>query len=301
MRDDIDGAARFYERAQEIRVARLPAGHAELAVGHADAARIAMSRDDHALAERELHRAIAILEQAGATSTHGYAASHQNLGVVLARVDRHAEAETHYQRAYEVHLSTGGPGKPSVADCLQSIGIARLAQGDSQGAIGYHERALRLRREHHPDELLPQTWSLVGIAEAARAAGDERRAALADVARADLLEQLPEPKLGSVAFMRTKAARTLLDLGDTAAATPLAERAYDYCAERYDGKWPLGETASLLAECRLDAGRIDEALALARTAVEVLSAAVGHEQKRERAEATLARIESARAVPEGGR
>jgi tetratricopeptide (TPR) repeat protein len=255
-----------------------------------------LDRGRYDVAERELRQAIAIYEQAGVVTTHGYAAVTQNLGVALARLGRHAEAEPYYRQAYELHRRQGGEAKPAVADCLQSLALARAAQGAPAEAIALHEQVLALRTRYRPGDFAGQIASHAGVAEAALAAGDLRRAALADAARADLLDRMPDINPSRAPAVRLRAGRLFLDAGDPAAATPLLQRAFAFCSTAYGNKWPHGEAASLLAECRLAAGDLDEALELATTGARLLATPGGTAERRERAAAVLQRVRAARAA-----
>ncbi|MCB9885457.1 MAG: serine/threonine protein kinase [Planctomycetes bacterium] len=288
----LDAAAELYERAQAIRVATLPEQHLDLATGHADRARIALSRDDHQRAADELRAALAIYEHNDATHRHAYAAALQNLGVALFGLRQPQEAESFYRRAYELHLELGGETKPPVADCLQNLALMRAAQGDPRGAIALHEQALALRTKYRPDRLRDLLASHSGIGAAARAAGDPRRAADADAACAELLDRMPDEHPQRVQAARIRAGREYLDAGDAAAATPLIEAVHEFCSEHLAGEWPLGEAASLLAECRFASGDTAAALSLAETGVALLERCPAPD-KLERARATLQRVRAA--------
>ncbi len=294
-RGETDAAARHYEEAQAIRRRCLPAGHVDLATGPFDRAAVLLDRRDYAAAVAELREAISIQERAGATNTHSHAAALQNLGVALAGSGEVAAAEASYRRAHALHLRLGGEQKPAVAECLQNIALARLKQADPRGALALHEDALALRLRHRPDDVGSLLQSHSGIAAAAIAAGEFRRAAIADAARAELLERLADTHPQQLAAVRTRAGRLFLDAGDAEAAAPLLRRAQAFCREHLRDGWPRGEVASLLAECHLAAGDPAAALPLAETGVRLLATAPAAE-KRQRAAATLARCREARAA-----
>ncbi len=291
LRDDIDTAAELYEQAHGIRTECLPEDHPERATGFSDRARVALARNDYATAATELRAALAIHERAG-TATHSRAAALQNLGVALAHLGEHAEAERHYRKAYELHLRLGGESKPPVADCLQNLALMRAAQGDPRGAIELHEQALALRSKYRPDQLRDLLASHSGIGAAARAAGDPRRAAAAETTRVELLARMPDEHPQRVQAARIRAGHDFLDAGDPAAATPLIEAVLAFCEEHLAGEWPLGEASSLLAECRFASGDVAEALSLAETGVRLLANCPAPD-KLQRARATLQRIRAA--------
>ncbi|MCA8967316.1 MAG: FAD-binding protein, partial [Planctomycetes bacterium] len=76
------------------------------------------------------------------------------------------------------------------------------------------------------------------------------------------------------------------------AATPLIEAVHEFCSEHLAGEWPLGEAASLLAECRFASGDTAAALSLAETGVALLERCPAPD-KLERARATLQRVRAA--------
>ncbi|MCA8965658.1 MAG: tetratricopeptide repeat protein, partial [Planctomycetes bacterium] len=153
----LDAAAELYERAQAIRVATLPEQHLDLATGHADRARIALSRDDHQRAADELRAALAIYEHNDATHRHAYAAALQNLATVLRRRGDNDGAMTLLEEALSLLEQQAGPDNPRTLQARFNLGVLARSRRDYERAEQLIGDALAGRREvlgeDHPDTL----------------------------------------------------------------------------------------------------------------------------------------------------
>lgn len=74
----------------------------------------------------------------------GFAAGHNNLGMVLKALGQMQEAIVSYQKAIELN--------PSYADAYQNIGVALLKMGNVPESISAFGKAIALHEQQNPAE-----------------------------------------------------------------------------------------------------------------------------------------------------
>jgi tetratricopeptide (TPR) repeat protein len=98
----------------------------------------------------------------------GIAAAHNDLGDLLLRQHRPAEARRYYAESLALRRELGDKVGTSVS--LNDLGNVALAQGDYTAARSFHEESLAIRREVGWTAAIPS--SLTNLAEVARHRGD---------------------------------------------------------------------------------------------------------------------------------
>ena len=89
-------------------------------------------------------RALAIWNEDGSSFA---AKAENNKAEILLALARPAEAEVTFERALRALEREGGPDNIYLAYPLRGLGEAKLVQGDADAAVGWFERALRLRQD----------------------------------------------------------------------------------------------------------------------------------------------------------
>ena len=132
-----------------------------LGVGHVLYAACLNNLSLVALDTGELDQAVELMARAAAVlSIHPdcrdeYATAMANLAGLELKLGRSAEAEEHLLQARDIYENEVGTGTPHYYMILNSLGIARLQQGETVGAVGYLRQAAgeveRLYGPDHPE------------------------------------------------------------------------------------------------------------------------------------------------------
>ena len=187
---------------------------------------------------------------------NGQARAHTVMGGALQQLARYAEAEAHLVSA--LHLAENAAAELTVARATDDLGALATARGRPQAALGFHARALEMRRAL--DSRQAQATSLIGIG----------RAHLA-------LEQPGE----AVAPLQEA-----LAIAEETGAEPRAVDALDALADVHDA---LGDAARALALVR-EAQRRRAVLLDAQTRSRIQLLELRAEAERARSDAEIARV-----------
>jgi serine/threonine protein kinase len=141
---DLERARQIYERAIALKEQSAGPTHPDVAmslIGLGDALKD-LGDLEAALAAED--RALAIWNEDGGSFA---AKAENNKAEILLALARPAEAEVFFARALRAFEREGGPDNINLAYPLRGLGEAKLVQGDADAAVGWFERALRLRQD----------------------------------------------------------------------------------------------------------------------------------------------------------
>jgi len=270
-RGDLDSARKYGTEALRISRAREPVSVRTALCLWALSA-IHLKLEELEQAEQLARETLAVLDQlphhAGMRS-----GAHDVLGLVAGRRHDHVTALRHHRQALELEIEYRGEGSLETTSVLVHVADDLAALGDEAGAKALYERALTKMRALSPDlddirTLLDQIGLLESHAGRFDRALELFRQSLAFVDSHGMVEAL---KVG--ALLGT--AEALLEQGEAARAEASAREAVRLAGRYRPGTQTEAEALGLLGRaCRLG-GRRDEALELARRAVDALDAQMG--------------------------
>jgi len=136
---------RVWSRHAEAAIERLADADVLVAKLENSLGVVAWAEGDYPAARRHHERALAVREGAPQPDSSAIAVSLFNLGDVLVRQRRPAEAQRYFARAMEIYDRAVGRNHPLVAFVLQGQGEAWLAEGDPERAVEPLSRALAIR------------------------------------------------------------------------------------------------------------------------------------------------------------
>ena len=141
---DLERARQTYERAIALKEQSAGPTHPDVAmslIGLGDVLKD-LGNLEAALAAED--RALAIWNEDGGSFA---AKAENNKAEILLALARPAEAVVTFERALRALEREGGPDNINLAYPLRGLGEAKLVQGDADAAVGWFERALRLRQD----------------------------------------------------------------------------------------------------------------------------------------------------------
>lgn len=186
-------------------------------------------------AERAERSALDVFEQVGASPDRLLGPALHNLGTIVARRGRHAEALVLLRRSLAIK-ETAGPNHPSLSSTLLGIGESLIALHDPEGARPHLLRALRIDEDHLGAQSPVLAWPLLGLAEC-DLQGHAVSRSLATVNRALALAESGDMEPDLVPRLRFLRARALRELQLPGAevegreALALTDRCGAWCTE----------------------------------------------------------------------
>ncbi len=278
----LDEAAEELERALQLGLRVLGPSHPQLSDIRHNLASVATRQGRHAEAEA----LYLLLIENRAKQLEGpdpmLGTLYHNLGNVVFRQGRNAEATEYLEKAIAAK-SAGGEDSPSVAGTLSTLVAVAVAAKRCERAVEYGARALNIAENHAEATAGSRVYALGTLADALRCAGrleDARQRARQAVELAHADENL--------VTMRSPVSSILadieLDRGDRAAAEKAALEALQ---SAQSPAWKA--TAKYQIARAIVDERRDEALALARAALELLGERPADDEERLTIEAFLQR------------
>ena len=226
-------------------------------------------------AEEVVREALAIHRKAPA-GQEAVAYDLNNLGSVLRRSGKLAEAETVYRDALVAARAVFGPAHPQLTRTINNLAVVLRDEGDLAGAEPLMREALAMSRklygEEHPDIAL----QLSNLASLVGARGDDDAWVAMARQALDMRRKLFGPGHEQVAMSLTNLGEALEQKGDVPAARPLYEEALRIQREVLGEDHPrCAVVLTHLADLSLLAGARGKAESLAREALEIRRKALG--------------------------
>lgn len=273
---------RYSDAEQSFRQA-LAIQRQVLGPAHADTARtlqdLALVMDDGG----HLKEAIPVMREAlamqrtlaGSQPDPGVALALHNLGALLADDGDYDAAETLYLESLAMRHRLFGERHPLIAGTLGNLALVRQSKGDLAGAEATYREALAVQRqtlgEVHPDVAI----TLNNLAFVQYARGDQAEALANEREALGILRQLFPGDHPEVARFENRLGFWLTQAGRYAEADQALEDSLGMRRRLLGNKHAdVGGSLDHLAILQLARGQNADALASARSAVEILSAAL---------------------------
>ncbi len=262
---------------------------------HPDVA-LALERLGGIVSQRgELERALELRRQAAEIVRRGLGDQHpmladtlQNLGSVLLRLQEPAAARAAFQEAADIYRAQDEVAGPKMAVVAGNLGTAALQEGDYPQALVHFETALSVQTSIHGADHPSTGLARYNLAEAL----NEMRDFEAALEHHRAVLEIWRRRLGRGHFLiahgLTGEGRALLGLGRPAEAVKSLEQAAEVWkqADRPDAY--AAETAFYLAQGLWQLGQVEQALDMARSALDQLARSPSHGKKAKEVEAWLA-------------
>jgi len=126
--------------------------------------RLAQDRGDHAQAQQEYSRALAIREQLG--DQHGMATIHHNLGTVAQMLGDHDEAEHQYRQAINISERIGD--QATTAATYAMLGALAYKRRNHHEAERHYRRSIDISERLGNQAQMAAVYSQLGILETDR-------------------------------------------------------------------------------------------------------------------------------------
>jgi serine/threonine-protein kinase len=276
-RGNLAAAEAAQRRALDIQRRELEAGDRKIGdtLSVLSVTLLALAR--YAEAEEALREALAIHRKAPGIH-EDVAYDLNNLGSVLRRSGKLAEAETIYREALEVARSVFGPAHQQLTRTINNLAVVLMDRGDLAGAEALAREALAMTRKlygaEHPDIAL----QLSNLGSMVGARGDDD--GWIDLARQalEMRRKLFGPDHEQVARSLDGLGRALEQKGDYTSARPLYEEALRIQERVYGRDHPrVADVLGHLAELHFAQGDAPGAAPLAREALEIRRKTLGED------------------------
>lgn len=226
-------------------------------------------------------RAVELKESALGPADPGLAISLANLGLVLRRIGKLAEAREHYERALRIRENALGPEHPEVARTLAAITSLASNSGDFARARELGERAVAIAERLQPPDPLVVAVAANNLAIPLYELGDHS----GSQARFEQALRSYEAALGTdhpeVAKTSSNLATVVAETGDLSGARVLYERALSIQERRQGRDHPdVALGLNNLADIYYRLGDYPQARALFERALSILERAFGPEHTR---------------------
>ena len=178
---DFQGSLAMAGAALEIKTARLPEEHRDIAVGHANLGTALQKTNDMDGARQHLERAVALNEKHRPDTTD-LAQSFSKLASLLLTLGRSGDtaalddAARRYRQALAINWQRSGRESEPVAQNLNGLGVVRDAQSSPAISRGLLAASLRLRRKLLPAGDARLAYGLINTGSIALKTGRADRA-----------------------------------------------------------------------------------------------------------------------------
>lgn len=148
--DDLEAAARHFERALALARERYGEGDPRLATDLNNLAEVYRLLGGLEEAEKLYLEALSLDRQRGSADPGATATTLNNLALLYRAKKRFEEAEDLYRQALQLLEGNLGPNHPDLARLLNNWAMLKLARGEPQAALELERRALELARRGLP-------------------------------------------------------------------------------------------------------------------------------------------------------
>jgi CHAT domain-containing protein/Tfp pilus assembly protein PilF len=226
-------------------------------------------------------RAVALKEAGAGRDDPAVAVSLSNLGLVLRRQGKLADAQQAYDRALRIRASAFGPDHPEVARTLAALSALASNAGDFARARDLGEQAIRIAEHIDPRDRVLEAVAANNLALALFELNDHAGAKQRFEQALAAYETALGPDHPEVGKTLANLANVVGDSGDLAAARTLYERAIGIQEKRQGPDHPdVALNVNNLAELDFLVGDYASSAALFERARRVLEGAFGPEHNR---------------------